>query len=151
MLYFMCMCESKPFVVLACAGAVGDGNRPVELLSVKTCSVGSSPLKCDLSAQQTLVTVLIWRRPALIVRLGTWHSWKEKRRQATDIWHWLGTLMLMLAVVHLSISNPFLSPLSLQRMLKWWNTRSWSFNQNFHSLKIPKKTCISLLYQPTYN
>lgn len=63
-----------PFVVLACAGAVRDGDGPVEVLSVKTCSVRSSPLKRHLSAQQTLVTVLVGRRPALVVGVGTRHA-----------------------------------------------------------------------------
>lgn len=49
----------SPFVVLACAGAVGDGDGPVELLSVETRGVRSPSLERDLSAQQALVTVLV--------------------------------------------------------------------------------------------
>ena len=55
-----CACVGlSPFVVLACAGAVRDGDGAVEVLSVKTRSVGSSSLKGHLSAQQTLVTMLV--------------------------------------------------------------------------------------------
>lgn len=52
-------CALLPFIILAGAGAVGDGGGPVEVLPVKTCGVGGASPERDLSAQQTLISVLI--------------------------------------------------------------------------------------------
>lgn len=64
----------SPLVVLARAGAVRDGNRPVKILSVKTRSVRRSPFERYLSAQQTLITVLVRWGPVLVVLLRTRHA-----------------------------------------------------------------------------
>lgn len=57
--HHLCVRALLPFIILAGAGAVGDGGGPVKVLPVKTCGVGGASPERDLSAQQTLVSVLI--------------------------------------------------------------------------------------------
>lgn len=69
-----------PLVVLPRAGAVGDGDWPVELLPVEAGGVRGASLERDLPAQQALVAVLVGRRPALVVGLGARHPWRTGPR-----------------------------------------------------------------------
>lgn len=49
----------SPFIVLAGAGAVRHGDRPVKVLAVETFSMRCSSFKRDLPAQKTLITMFI--------------------------------------------------------------------------------------------
>lgn len=48
-----------PLVVLARAGAVGDGDGPVEVLSVEAGGVGRAALEHHLPAQETRAATLV--------------------------------------------------------------------------------------------
>lgn len=80
----MSLTHHVPFVVLACAGAVGEGDGPVKVLPVEAGGVGRAALEDHLPAQQAAVTQLIRRGPALVITLRAWHPWMTHGRKHTQ-------------------------------------------------------------------